>query len=73
MRYSIESQDGIHVKDYGYLSFPKKMGKGISNKCGYKKTGEATSDLTGNKIADELTSLSKKFTTELHSKELPKD
>ena len=38
-----------------------------------QKTGEATGDLIRNKIADELTSLSKKSTTELHSKELPKD
>ena len=34
MRYSSEPQDGTYVKGYGYLSFPKKMGKSISNKCG---------------------------------------
>ena len=32
---------------------------------------EATGDLIGNKIADKITSVSKKRTMELHSKELP--
>ena len=36
-----------------------------------QKTTEATGDLIGNKIADKITSVSKKFSTELHSKELP--
>ena len=36
----------------------------------FKKTAEATGDLIGNKIADEITCVSnKKSTRELHSKE----
>lgn len=31
MRYSIESADRIFVKDYGFLSFAKKMDKNIGN------------------------------------------
>ena len=36
-----------------------------------QKTAEATGDLIGNKIADKITSVSKKSAMELHSKELP--
>ena len=39
----------------------------------FKKPAEATGDLIGNKIADKITSVSKKSATELHSKELPND
>ena len=35
-----------------------------------QKTAEATGDLIGNKIADKVTSVSKKSPRELHSKEL---
>ena len=35
-----------------------------------QKTAEATGDLIGNKIADKITSVSKKSPTELHSKGL---
>ena len=76
MRYSIEPR-----KD---LSFAKNMGKSLSNKYGQKlldsakisttdaikiqKTAEATGNLIGNKIADKITSFSKKkFTKELHN------
>ena len=76
MRYSIEPR-----KD---LSFAKNMGKSLSNKDGQKlldsakisttdaikiqKTAEATGNLIGNKIADKITSFSKKkFTKELHN------
>ena len=31
-RYSIEPQDRIYVKGYGFLSFAKNMGKSVSNK-----------------------------------------
>ena len=34
MRYSIEPRDRIYVKGYGFLSFPKNMGKSLSNKYG---------------------------------------
>ena len=83
MRYSIEPRDRIeYIKGYGFLSFAKKMGKGLNNKYGQKllhrakiattdaietaskraiqKTAEATGDLIGNKIADKITSVSKK-------------
>ena len=33
----------------------------------FKKTAEATGDLIGNKIADKITSVSKKCTKELHN------
>ena len=33
----------------------------------FKKTAEATVDLIGNKIADKITSVSKKSTKELHN------
>ena len=36
MRYSIEPRDRIYVKEYGFLSFAKNMGKGLSNKYGQK-------------------------------------
>ena len=79
-RYSIEPQDRIYVKGYGFLSFAKNMGKSVSNKKNLldsakkstadsmktaskrviQKTAETTSDLIGNKIADKITSVSKK-------------
>ena len=34
MIYSIEPRDRICVKGYGFLSFAKNMGKGLSNKYG---------------------------------------
>ena len=36
MRYWIEPRDQINVKGYGFLSFAKNMGKGLSNKYGQK-------------------------------------
>ena len=36
MRYSIEPRDRIYVKGYGFLSFAKNMGKGLSNKYSQK-------------------------------------
>ena len=42
-----------------------------ASKRAIQKTAEATGDLIGNKIADKITSVSKKPTMELHSKELP--
>ena len=82
MRYSVEPNDRIFAKGYGFLFFAKNMGKRLSNKYGQKvldtakksptdaiktaskraihKTAEATGDLIGNKIADKITSVSKK-------------
>ena len=42
-----------------------------TSKRAIQKTAEATGELLGNKIADKITNVSKKSTTELHSKELP--
>ena len=36
MRYSVEPRDRIYVKEYGFLSFAKNMGKSLSNKYGQK-------------------------------------
>ena len=47
MRYSIEPRDRINVKEYGFLSFAKNMGKGLSNKYGQKlfdSTNKSTTD-----------------------------
>ena len=82
MRYSIEARGKIYIKEYGFLSFAKNIGKILSNIYGEKlldsakksttdaiqtaskraiqKTAEATGDLIGNKIADKITSVSKK-------------
>ena len=80
------------IKEYGFLSFAKTMGKNLSNKYGQKlldsakqsiadaiktaskraiqKTAESIGNLICNKIADKITSVSKKSSVELHSKEL---
>ena len=44
--------------------------KAVSKRA-IQKTAEATGDFIGNKIADKITSVSKKPATELHSKKLP--
>ena len=47
MRYSIEPRDRIYVKEYGFLSFAKNMGKGLSNPYGQKlldSTKKSTTD-----------------------------
>ena len=36
MRYSIEPRYRTYIKGYGFLSFAKNMGKGLSNKYGQK-------------------------------------
>ena len=46
MRYSIEPQDGIYVKGYGFLSFAKNMGKSLSNKYGQKLLDSAKKSTT---------------------------
>ena len=32
MRYSIEPRDSRYMKEYGFLSFAKNIGKNVSNK-----------------------------------------
>ena len=46
MRYSIEPRDRIYVKEYGFLSFAKNMGKSLSNKYGQKLLDSATKSRT---------------------------
>ena len=41
MRYSIEPRDKIYVKEYGFLSFAKNVGKSLSNKYGQKSLDSA--------------------------------
>ena len=41
MRYSIEPRDKIYVKEYGFLSFTKNVGKNVSNKYGQKRLNSA--------------------------------
>ena len=104
MHNSVEPRERGHVKEYGFLSFARNIGKNISNKYGQKladtakksatdaikvaskkeiqKTAEATGDLFSNKIADKITSVSKKSlnkprdeessSTEIN-KEMPKE
>ena len=70
MRYSTEPRDRIYVKEYGFLSFAKNIGKSLSFKYGQKLLGGAKisttdaiktaskrpihSDLIGNKRADKI-------------------
>ena len=46
MRCSIEQWDRIYVKDYGFLSFLKNMGKILSNKYGQKLLDSAKKSTT---------------------------
>ena len=42
VRYSIEPRDRIYVKEYGFLSFARNMGKNLSNKYGQNLFDTAT-------------------------------
>ena len=71
MRYSTEPRDRIYVKEYGFLSFAKNIGKSLSFKYGQKLLGSVKisttdaiktaskrpihGDLIGNKRADKIT------------------
>ena len=46
MRYSIEPRDRIHVKGYGFLSFPKNIDKNLSNKNGQNLLDSAKKSTT---------------------------
>ena len=46
MRYSIESRERRYVKDYGFLSFAKNIGKKLSNKYGQKLVDSAKKSAT---------------------------
>ena len=95
MRYSIKPRDRTYVKEFGFLSFAKNMGKSLRNKYGQKffdsaknfttdaikptskraikKAAEATADLIGIKIADKITSVSKKPAKELDNNDETKE
>ena len=85
MRYSIEPRDGLlsFAKIIGknisnkysqklVNSAKKSATDGIktSSKRAIQTTAEGAGDLIGNKIADKITSVSKKSPKDLHSKEL---
>ena len=54
MRYSIEAEDRMRVKGYGFLSFAKNMGKNVSNKYGQKLVDSAKkSTIDGTKTASK--------------------
>ena len=55
MRYSIEPRDRIYVKEYGFLSFAKNIGKSLSNKYGQKHF-----DSTKTSTADVIKTASKR-------------
>ena len=60
MSYSVQPKDWIIVKDFGFLSFPKNMGKSLTNKYGQKLLGsgkKSTKDAikTASKIAIQKT------------------
>ena len=46
MRHSIEPSDRIYVKEYGFLSFAKNIGKHLSNKYGQKLLDSAKTSTT---------------------------
>ena len=46
MRYSTEPRDKIYVKEYGFLSFAKNMGKSLSNQYGQKLRDSAKKSAT---------------------------
>ena len=46
MRHSIESSERIYVKWYGFVSFTKNMGIGLSNKYGQKLSDSAKKSTT---------------------------
>ena len=46
MKYSIEPRNRIYVKEYGFLSFARNMGKSLSNKYGQKVLDTAKKSAT---------------------------
>ena len=55
-RYSVKTKDRIFVKDYGFLSFPKNIGK---------NNGENRSrNLSGNKFVQKLLDHAKQSATD---------
>ena len=46
MRYSIEPKNRIYIKGYGFLPFPKNIGKNLSNKYSQKLIDTAKKSTT---------------------------
>ena len=46
MRYSIEQRDRMYVKEYGYLSFARNIGKNLNNKYSQKLIDTAKKSTT---------------------------
>ena len=67
MRYSIEPRERKYVKGYGFVSFARNFKKIL------KETAKATEDLIGNKIADKITSASKKSQSDEVNNEILKE
>ena len=66
MRYSIESRDRIYVKEYGFLSFAKNIGKSLSSK--YSQTlldsaKKSTTDAIKRGIKGQFKKLQKQLVT----------
>ena len=82
MRYSIELQDRIYIKGYGFLPFAKKISKNLSNKYGQKLLDTAkksTTEKTASKRAIQKTAeaigdvIGNKIADKITSKASPKD
>ena len=83
MSYSIEPRERRYVEGYGFLSFARNLNNKYGQKFGNSAKrlaidkSEATGDLIGNKIADKISSYSKKRANEPHSNdvsnEIPKE
>ena len=84
MRYSIEPRERRFVKGYGFMFFARNfsdkyskplMDKGIDVSKKFAKTAgkKITGDLIGNKIADKITSASKKSQSDEVNNEIPKE
>ena len=85
MRYSTELRHRMYIKGYEFLSFAKNLSNKYGKKLSAKKSttdaiktaskkaiqnrAEATGGLTGNKIADKITTAFKKLTKELQNDE----
>ena len=54
MRYSIEPKDKIYVKEHGFLSFAKNMGKQLNKKYGQKLLDSANKSTTDAMIFSKI-------------------
>ena len=88
MHYSSEPRDKRYVKDYGFLSFVKNIGKNTSSKYSQKLVDPAkksatdaiktvsiqkSAEATGDLIGNKTADKIKKVSTELHLKKSSKE